>query len=59
MELIYMSPDPYGKSFEASLDLCKCDLTTHRTGGLRFLKKDNRLILASMDSGTPGARIDK
>ncbi len=59
MELIYMSPDPYGKSFEAFLDLRKSDLTTHRTGRLRFLNKDDRLILASMDSGTPGARINK
>jgi hypothetical protein len=26
LELIYMSPDPYGRAFEASLDLQKCDI---------------------------------
>jgi hypothetical protein len=59
MDTIYMSPDPYGQSFEESIDLRKCNLTTHTTGGLRFLAKDDRLVLASIDSGSPGARIDK
>ena len=59
MELIYMSPDPYGKLFEECINLRKCNLTSHQTGGLQFLTKNNRLILCSMDPGTPGARIDK
>ena len=59
MELIYMSPDPYGKLFEECIDLRKCNLTSHQTGGLQFLTKNNRLILSLMDPGTPGARIDK
>ena len=59
MALIYLSPDPYGRVFNESLDLRKWDLTRHRTGGLRFLEKDGRLILATMDQSTPGARIDK
>ncbi len=29
METIYMSDDPYGRSFEITLDLRKWDLTTH------------------------------
>ena len=29
MEMIYMSDDPYGRSFEITLDLRKWDLTTH------------------------------
>ena len=59
MEMIYMSSDPYGRSFEASIDVRKCDLNVHPTAGLQFLTKNNRLILAKMDAGTPGAKIDK
>jgi hypothetical protein len=59
MEMIYMSADPYGHSFEASLDLHKCDLRTHHTAGLRFLTKNGCLLLANMDPGTPGAKVDK
>jgi hypothetical protein len=59
MELIYMSPDPYGRTFEASLDLQKCNLSHHRTAGLRLITKNECLILAAIDPSTPGARIDK
>jgi hypothetical protein len=59
MEMIYMSADPYGCLFEASLDLHKCDLQTHWTAGLQFITKHGRLVLAAMDPGTPGAKIDK
>jgi hypothetical protein len=59
MEMIYMSSDPYGWSFEASLDLRKCDLTIHPTASLRFIIKGDRVILATMDPCTPGTRIDK
>ena len=59
MALIYLSPDPYGRVFDESLDLRKWDLTRHNAGGLRFIDKDGRMILAAMDPGTPGARVDK
>jgi hypothetical protein len=59
MELIYMSPDPYGCAFKASLDLRKCDVFHHHTGGLRFITKNRRLILASINPSTPGARLNK
>jgi hypothetical protein len=59
VEMIYMSSNPYGRSFEANLDIRRCNLGSHPTAGLKFLLKNNRLILASMDPGTPGARIDK
>jgi hypothetical protein len=59
MEQIYLSPDPYKQTFEETLDLCKWDLVKHRTGGLQFITKDSRLILASMDKSTPGAQIEK
>jgi hypothetical protein len=39
LEMIYMSSDPYGRSFEASIDLRKCDLASHPTAGLQFLEK--------------------
>jgi hypothetical protein len=54
-----MSADPYSRTFEASLDLCKCDISHHSTGGIRFITKHGQLILLSMDPGTPGAHIDK
>jgi hypothetical protein len=59
MEQIYLSPNRYGRTLEETLDLLKWDLVKHRTGGLQFITKDSRLILASMDKTTPGARIDK
>ncbi len=58
MEMIYLSSDPYGQTFDEQLDLRKCDLTLHRTAGLRFIVKDGHLILASMDKGTPGECMD-
>ncbi len=59
MELIYLSPDPYGRMFEEQLDLCRWDLDKHRSAGLCFIIKNNLMILASMDKSTPGARIAK
>jgi hypothetical protein len=34
MAHIYISPDPYGRVFDETLDLCKWDLDKHHTGGL-------------------------
>jgi hypothetical protein len=59
MELIYMSPNPYGHAFESDIDLRKCDLDKHPAAGLRFITDNGRLVLASIDRGTPAARIDK
>ncbi len=59
MATIYLSPDPYGCAFEETLALRKWDLDKHPTGSLRFITKNGRLILASMDASTPGARVDK
>jgi hypothetical protein len=56
---IYLSPDPYGCVFDKTLDLHKWDLDKHHTGGLWFITKNGRLILASIDASSPGARIDK
>jgi hypothetical protein len=56
--MIYLLPDPYGQTFDEHLDLCKCDLTQHRTAGLQFLVKDGCLILALMDKGTPGEHVN-
>jgi hypothetical protein len=53
LEIIYMSSSTYGQSFEASIDVCKCNLGAHPTAGLSFLTKNKRLILAGMDAGTP------
>jgi len=59
MDMIYMSPDPYGRTFEEPLDLRKFDLSKHPTAGLCLITHDGWLLLASMDKGSPGARIDK
>jgi hypothetical protein len=40
LEMIYISPDPYGRTFQEELDLRKFDYTTHRSAGLCLLKKD-------------------
>jgi hypothetical protein len=40
MGMIYMSPDPYGRTFEEPLDLRKFDLSKHPTAGLRLNAKD-------------------
>jgi hypothetical protein len=59
MEMIYMSPNPYGRTFEEPLDIQKFDISRHPTAGLRFITTDGRLILVSMDKSTPGARLNK
>ena len=40
MDMIYMSPDPYGRTFEEPLDLRKFDLSKHPTAGRRLNNKD-------------------
>jgi hypothetical protein len=57
MAMIYVSPDPYATVFEEELDLRKMNLDRHPTAGLIFFERDNRILLASMAPGTPGARI--
>ncbi len=59
MAMIYMSPDPYGRTFEQEIDLCKWDRTKHCTTGWHLLEKNGRLLLASIDASTPEARIDR
>jgi hypothetical protein len=57
MAMIYISPDPYGGAFEEELNLCKFNISTHRTAGLCFFEKNGRILLASMAPSTPGACI--
>ncbi len=57
MAMVYISPDPFYGAFEEELDLRKFDFAKHCTAGLCFVEKDQRLLLASMDPSTPGARI--
>ncbi len=59
MAMIYMSPNPYGRTFEKEIDLRKWDLTRHRTTGMRLLEKDGRLILASINADTPATCIER
>jgi hypothetical protein len=58
MAMIYMSPDPYGRTFEKEVDLRKWDITRHRATGMCLLEKDGRLVLALIDASTPAAWID-
>jgi hypothetical protein len=57
MAMVYISPNPFYDAFEEELDLQKFDLAKHRTAGLNFLENGQRLILASIDPGTPASRI--
>ena len=57
MAMIYVCLDPYATIFEEELDLRKMNLARHPTAGLVLFEKDNRVLLASMAPGTPGARI--
>ncbi len=59
LEMIYISPDPYGRTFKEELDLRKFDYTTHSSAGLCLLEKDGRLLLASMAPSTPGAHVPR
>jgi hypothetical protein len=59
MAMIYISPDPFYGTFDEELDLCKFDLSQHSTAGMNFFEKDQRLFLASMAPGTPGAHIPR
>jgi hypothetical protein len=57
MAMVYLSPNPFYGAFKEELDLRKFDLSHHGTAGLNFLEQDSHLYLASMEPGTPGARI--
>jgi hypothetical protein len=57
MATIYISPDVYCGAFEEELNLQKVDINTHWMADLCFFKKDNCLILASIDLSMPGAQI--
>jgi hypothetical protein len=57
LAMVYISPDPIYGAFEEELDLQKFDISRHSTTGLIFFEKDQRLFLASMAPGTPGAHI--
>ncbi len=57
MEIIYMSPNPYCDSFNELPNIHCFDFSWHYTAGLVFIECDDRVILAHMVSGTPGAKI--
>jgi len=59
MATVYMSPDPYYEAFEEVLNLRKFDPRQHRAAGLSLISSDNRLVLAGMTPGTPGANIPR
>jgi hypothetical protein len=57
MATIYMSPNPYFKAFDEMVNLCKFDLSKHRTPGLCLAQLDNRLFLGGITPSTPAAHI--
>ena len=59
MSMIFLSPDPYQDSFEEILDLRRFDLRDHPTAGMSFIQREDRLFLAHMVQGTPGAKIPR
>jgi hypothetical protein len=56
---VYLSPDPFGRVFDETLDLRKWDFRKHHSGGLQFISKNGRLLLTSMGTSSPGTQIDK
>jgi hypothetical protein len=59
MSMVYIFPDPFYGAFHEELDLHRFDLATHGTAGLNFVEKDQHLLLALIDPGTPGAHIPR
>ena len=59
MALVYMSPDPYHEAFEESIDLCRFDLSRHRTASLCLAHSNGRLFLGGMTPSTPAAKIPR
>ncbi len=59
MAMVYILPDPFYGAFQEELDLRRFDLAMHGTGGLNFVEKDQRLFLALINPGTPGAHIPR
>jgi hypothetical protein len=57
--MVYISPDAFYGAFEEELDLRKFNFSMHRTAGLNFYEKNQRLYLASMAPSTPGARLPR
>jgi hypothetical protein len=56
---IYLSPDPFYKSFEEEVDLRRFDLTKHRMAGLCLAHYDGRLYLGGIAKSTPCAKIPR
>jgi hypothetical protein len=54
---LYMSPCPYVDAFEEVIDLCKFDLSNHRTAGLCLTHINGQLFLGGISPSTPGAKI--
>jgi hypothetical protein len=57
MAMVYMSPSPYHNAFDEVMDVQKCVFTKCPTAGMSLLEQNERLILAHMSPGTPGAKI--
>jgi hypothetical protein len=57
MATIYMSPDPYFEAFNKMVNLCKFDLSKHRTAGLCLAQSDDHLFLGGIVPSTSAAHI--
>ena len=56
---IYILPTPYHTAFEQALDIRKLDTDKHPTAGLSLVNLDGRLVLASINTSSPAARIPR
>jgi hypothetical protein len=59
ISMIYLSPNPYHKSFEEEVDIRRFDLNKHRTAGLCLAHHDGRLFLGGIPKSTPCAKIPR
>ena len=59
MAQVYFSDSAYNCSFEETLLLRNFDSFAKPTGGMKFKRVDDRLILAHMERSSPGTRIPR
>ena len=59
LRAVYLSPTPFNRSFEETIDIRKCSMDIHKTAGMRLIERNKSLLLTGMDKSTPGARIPR
>jgi hypothetical protein len=56
---VYLSPSPYFDAFEELMNIRHWTTLDHKTAGLNLLQRDDRLVVGSILSSTPAAKIPR